>query len=246
METDKVIEAAEKRGFINKSQSELLELLHKEEALCDELKPYVFKSTVGGNMISHPLVIELFYDPKRCALLNYRLQAKKEMLKRYKAAGNWHGYIYAHERPYRIQALCDVQRRGVTDPKLITSVWIDSENLWQHRTLWKLIWASMPDPHAVMDTNEKTVYDMMPNKVELHRGIRHKRHNRRGMSWTRDKERASWFANRYKGQKGLEPVVLSCVVPKKNILAFFNGRGEEECVIMPHKLPRKITEFKIG
>jgi hypothetical protein len=247
MKSEAVIKAAEKVGLLNPSQAEIMKLHLKEAELCAELKPYVYKSSLGSPMISHPLVIEIFFDPEHCALINYRLELKKQMLEEYAQAKNWLGYIFAHERPYRIGALCDLYRKyQVNEPKYVKNVWIDSENIWQHRGLWKLIWATLPDPQATMDPNEKAVFNLMPERVTIHRGIRHRTHNRRGMSWTRDKERASFFAGRYGGQKGLKPVVLTTEVPKKNILAYFNSRGEEEVIVMPHKLGRKLSEFQIG
>lgn len=244
MKTEQVLEAAEKVGLLNKKQSELMQLHSKEEPLCDELKDYVFKKKFG-TIVHHPLVIEMFYDPQHCALLNYRFELKKQEREKAKATGNWVKFIYLHERPYRLEALCAAQKAGAKDPQLVRDVWIDSENIWQNKDLWKLVWATMKNPADAMDANEKTVVEWMPDKIQIHRGIRHTRHNRRGMSWTRDKERAVWFAVRLK-QSGLIPTVLTATVKKADILAYFQARNEEEVVIMPHKLPRRITAYEIG
>jgi len=223
-----------------------MELYDKQEPLCEALEPYVTEGKFLGKMIHHPLIIETLFDPNRCALINERYRLKMEALAKAKTENKWSSYVFLHERPYRVDALCRAIGLGAQiDPDLVSEVWIDSENIWQHKQTWQTIWKALPDPHMTMDDNERAVYNLMPDKISIHRGIRHKGHNRRGMSWTRDKERASWFANRWKGQKGLQPVVLSTEVKKKDILAYFNGRGEEEVVIMPSKL-RKLTEFQIG
>lgn len=220
--------------------SKMMELVTKEEPLCEELKVYVYDRDKLGRVLHHPLVIELFLDEAHCALVNERFRLKKQELAKAFADKNWGKFIFLHERPYRIQALREIIHQADDRADLVAEVWIDSENIWQHKKAWIDIWSTLTNPHETMDENEKTVYRCMPDEITIHRGITHKTHNRKGMSWTRDKERAVWFAHRWKRGKD-EPVVLTAEVKKKNVLAFFNGRNEEEVIVLPKHL-RNVRE----
>jgi len=216
-----------------KTQSEFMELVSRQEPLCNELRPYVNDSLRGlGQVIHHPLIIELFYDPDRCGLVNARYAAKVEERQRALDNKKWTTYVFVHERPYRVPALLKAMHLGCDDPSLVANVWVDSENIWQHKKTWIHIWTKMPDPRLTMDANERTVYNCMPDTVTIHRGIKNPRHNRIGLSWTRDKERAVWFAHRL-AMKTDKPTVIDATVEKRHVLAFFNGRGEEEVVVLP-------------
>ena len=48
------------------------------------------------------------------------------------------------------------------------------------------------------------------------------------LSWTLDKEKASWFANRFESE---EPVVYKASVKTENLLAYDNGREEQEILV---------------
>jgi len=208
------------------------ELMSRDEPLIDELVPYVDKSTFG-TIIHHPLLIELFFDPRKSALVNERYRHKKKLREEYLAQKKWDSYIFLHERPYRIQALQRAMSYGPTNAAdLVRTWWVDSENIWQNKRAWRSIWSQLGSPRDVMDANERTVFEWMPETVTIHRGVRHRTHWPKGMSWTRDKERAVWFAHRHSAS-GQVPTVLSAEVPKSRILAFINARSEEEVVVLP-------------
>lgn len=52
--------------------------------------------------------------------------------------------------------------------------------------------------------------------------------------WTRDLSKADWFSRRFG-----EGYVLEGVANKKDVLAFFSRRGEEEIVIKAEKVENK-------
>jgi hypothetical protein len=219
--------------------TDMQELLNKREQLIDELVPYQYAGPFGLG-VHHPLVIEIFFDPERAGLLNARYRHKVTQRDEALEKKNWETYIFLHERPYRVRALSRAMRMGaVVSPKLVRSSWTDSENIWQNKAQWQNIWRSMGDPRSVMDDNEQTVFKWMPEEVTVHRGIRHRTHWPRGMSWTRDKERAVWFAHRLASGRNV-PTVLTAKVLKKHVLAYVNARGEEEVVVMPRSL-REVT-----
>src|SRR6266851_4461812 len=66
--------------------------------------------------------------------------------------------------------------------------------------------------------------------MEVYRGAEPRR--RRGLSWTRDLERAKWFAQRWNilGRPGQ---VYAAGVSTRNVLGMFTQRGESEVVVSP-------------
>lgn len=60
----------------------------------------------------------------------------------------------------------------------------------------------------------------------------------RGISWTRDKDKAAWFAKRFARLNGKDktPAVFEATVFPENVLACFDGRGEQEVVVDPRGL----------
>lgn len=209
---------------------DLMELMTRVEELDAELKPYV---TGVGNMpmVKHPLVYELLFDTSRCALINYRFKLKQEQVDEAIRKGNPHSYVFLHERPYRFDALRSVMRDwadGFTQD-LVESVWVDSENIWQNQAGWRQIWQSLDSPWLHQDVHNRKFYASLPEEVTLYRGIAEGR-NPNGLSWTTDRERAAWFAGRFKDGRR-PPVLITGKASKRSIIAVFVDRNESEVVI---------------
>lgn len=219
--------------------TDMRELIERKESLVPELKPYEYTGPFGVGVHS-PLVIELFYDPERAALVNERYRFKVKQRDEALAKKDWSTYVFVHERPYRVRALYHAIAKEHDLHRLVRHTWTDSENIWQNKSAWQHIWRLLSESKKVMDANERQVFEWMPDVVTVYRGVRHHSHWPRGLSWTRDKERAVWFAHRLSTKKQV-PTVLSAEVSKRDILAYINARGEEEVVVMPRKL-RAVTE----
>jgi len=216
--------------------NDALKMMDMDEELTPELKPYVQNRKAIGPMIHHPLLIEMFYIPGKCAMINAHYEMKKRALATAEENGNWTTYIFLHERPYRVRALRSAMRRGAGNMhEQIASTWTDSENIFQHRASWLEIWTGLLNPHGTMTEDEQARYDALPETVTIHRGIRGRRLSRRGLSWTLDYERAVWFAKRFT-KKEHQPVVLTAQVKKDKILTLFDCRQESEVVILPKHL----------
>lgn len=94
-------------------------------------------------------------------------------------------------------------------------------------------WFKSADKQALMDEDEYDIYKSLPETFTVYRGVTPGR-NPDGMSWTRDLGKADWFSRRYG-----EGYVLEGVANKKDVLAFFSRRGEEEVVIEAKKVKNK-------
>ena len=49
--------------------------------------------------------------------------------------------------------------------------------------------------------------------------------------WTRDKDRACWFSNRF----NQDQEVFEKTINKNDVLAYLNGRGEDEIIYIPEE-----------
>ena len=94
-------------------------------------------------------------------------------------------------------------------------------------------WFKSADKRSLMYDDEYEIYKNLPATFTVYRGVTPGR-NPDGMSWTRDLSKADWFSRRFG-----EGYVLEGVANKKDVLAFFSRRGEEEIVIKAEKVENK-------
>lgn len=94
-------------------------------------------------------------------------------------------------------------------------------------------WFKSTDKQALMYDDEYKTYKDLPETFTVYRGVTPGR-NPDGMSWTRDLNKADWFSRRFG-----DGYVLEGIANKKDVLAFFSRRGEEEVVIEAKKVKNK-------
>ena len=94
-------------------------------------------------------------------------------------------------------------------------------------------WFKSADKQALMYDDEYKTYKDLPETFTVYRGVTPGR-NPDGMSWTRDLSKADWFSRRFG-----DGYVLEGIANKKDVLAFFSRRGEEEVVIEVKKVKNK-------
>lgn len=217
--------------------------MYAPEELHPELKARVFANT-SFDVLQHPLVFSVPYNEISNKMLNKNLAYKKQAVAEAQAEGNWHRYVFLHERPFRFDALQSVQDK-FTDGKeywrVVGSVWTDSENIYQQFAAWKRLWASsLAGRDALMDEEEREVLAAMPEVLTVYRGFKIKK-SERGLSWTTDRDKAVWFARRlrYPHQSSF---VAQANVAKKDVLAYFDGRNEKEVVVLPTSLKNLLSE----
>ncbi len=192
-----------------------------------------------GKMIHHPLIVEMFLAPEMHDMINKRFEYKKKAIKTAKEEKKWERVIWHHERPYRIEAfLCLDEEFDISDKdfwSIMSEIMIDTENRWQHASIISELLDSRRGRRSLMDEDDRKVFDELPDEVTVYRGCQEvletwPHHNREGMSWTLSKEKAEWFAKRFKREHSL---VLTGVCQKEDIIAVLLGRGEEEVLIDP-------------
>ena len=117
---------------------------------------------------------------------------------------------------------------------LFREAWITSENPNDDvnvkiRTL--VSWYKNSNKKYLMEEDDFNVYNNLEDEFTIYRGVGINR-NPKGLSWTMNKEKAQWFANRFGGNGYIETAKIN----KKDVLAYFNSRGEEEIVADVYKL----------
>jgi hypothetical protein len=210
------------------SQQEKLlqQLMEIIEPLHPDLIPYFEKDGALGAQVRHPLVYQVPLWSNGSANAYY-LQKKKD-LEIALAKKNFNQVIYLHERPYRLQAFIQIAKQ-LPDTKywsLLSSIWTDTENQWQNLEQWKeLLSSNRPERHYLMDESEVQLLNSLPELVTIYRGCV-KGLNEDGLSWTLNKSKAEFFANRF----GKEGIILEREIPKSDIIAVLTGRGESEVI----------------
>ena len=207
---------------------EWAKLMSSQEELHKDLLPYVEEGEFG-KMLRHPLIYEVpwIFAP---AMTNRRYEEKLKMVKKAIDSKNWKQFVWLHERPYRLEAFAQIEH--LLDDKeywnLLGSIWTDTENGWANLAQWKKFFKSKRAyRNYLMDWDEQMALDSLADTVTIYRGCQ-KGLNENGISWTLKRDKAEWFATRFK-QEG---VVLEKTISKRDIIAVFTGRNEFEVVIV--------------
>ena len=117
---------------------------------------------------------------------------------------------------------------------------------YEYEDLLKLFW-NYNQPRLMMDSDELSFYNSLPNELTIWRGIRVEEEldeDNIGFSFTLDKERAEWFAKRFSQDGRGTPMLIEAKVKKDKILSVFLNRGEEEVLVSPDNINiKEITEL---
>lgn len=202
----------------------LQEIIGRKEELHPELMDFI--GNEGFICLKHPLVFGVPYFEPMNAMYNEQFKFKKEKLEEYKKEKNWVSYVFLHEKPYRFQIFHNI-KQFLSDEdywEILSTVYQNSENLWQTNNLKELLNSSRPYKEKMMDEPEKELFNALPDIITVYRGNQGK--NKKGFSWTLSYSVANFFANRFckKGQ------IIQAKCYKKDIHAVLLGRCEQEVI----------------
>jgi hypothetical protein len=204
---------------------EYAKVMASTEDLHPDLVPYVSDGPLG-KQLRHPLVYQIGMMGNGWANAYYlqKIGDVKKALQNKK----YDSYVWLHERPYRIEAFKEIEHL-LSDTaywKLVADIWTDTENQWQNYKEWKdLIGSKRSNRHYMMTEEEDNLLRSLADEVTIYRGCQ-KGINEDGLSWTLDKSKAQFFANRF-GKKG---IILERKIPKSDIIAVLTGRNEAEVI----------------
>lgn len=203
------------------------------EELHPELRIHlIYNNGIPG--ILHPLIYSVFHTPEQNSLINLLYENKKKDISLSLVEKNWDRFIFLHERPYRVNAFLEIEKR-LSDEEywgLLSRISVDSENIWQNKRTWgKLLSSGRNKSEKFMSKDEIEVFSYLPDELTVYRGYVVGK-NPVGWSYTLKKEKANWFASRFSKKNGK---VKTIMVKKINILAIKIGRNEEEIVLREPK-----------
>jgi hypothetical protein len=214
-------------------------------ALDPELKRHVRKIR-GSYWIHCPLLIKFNITAYGAAALNEWYNRKKiiaaELLAdvRFKPMS----YLWLIEKPYRLQAFIGIQDK-LSDAQYwrnLEFAWEVNEFVHRDKTTWLSLFTSKRRYRGlIMDREDRKHLQTLPDELVIYRGYRHSSY-KAGLSWTLSLEKAAWFANRW--NQG-NPMVVTGRCRKEDVIAYLNGRNEQEIVIDPRKVTglKKLKDF---
>jgi hypothetical protein len=215
------------------------EILQKKEDLHPELQAHLCHLPSGVPCIKHPLIYSIFHLDNHNALTNKRYEIIKADVQDALEQKDISRYVFRHERPYRLNAFdraisfLNLKISNKDYWELLGSIWTDTENSWQELELWKYHFSSdRPCSEYLMNKQERKAFKNLPDKLTIYRGYVPNK-NKNGLSYTLDETTANWFSNRYNKSNTKDGKVLKRIVNKSDVLAYFNGRNEEEILIKP-------------
>ena len=191
-----------------------------------ELELYLCDVPFWGRSLKHPLVFQHpLYSP---GLANRALEQKKAALIAARKCGDWHSYIFLHERPYRNEAydkLLPADMGSGERAQLLASVWTDCENIHQLLDWWDATF-ERTDGKQMMTDEDRDAFEELPERIELWRGGC----NDGGWSWTLEKKVARFFADR--GINESTGTLLHAWIAKDDVYAYLTSRQESEILVM--------------
>lgn len=218
-------------------QGFLLSLYSRQEDLHPDLVPCLDKT--GGHpmywMIRHPLYVESY---SRNAVHNYHYLSAKERLAKAEADGDWLAWIGVHAQPFWWGALAEIADK-LTDSEYweaVGEVFCSVDNGHQYRAVMRrLLSSKRPGREAMMALEEREELGRLPSVITVHRGYG-VASCKLGWSWTLDRDKAVWFAERFAALDGVRPKVISGTCDKADVVAYFSRRDESEVVVDPKKV----------
>lgn len=205
--------------------------LDNDEPLLDDLVPHLHEGPLG-QMLHHPLVIAAMYVPQFNHLYNAEYRRKLAALGEAERNGNWETYVWLHERPYRVDAFCEVMDRmdNVTYWSLLREIWTDSENIRENAEVWEtLLQNDRAGRHYFV--GDEDAFDGLPESFVIYQG--HTLDRDDGWSWTTVESTAVWFARRFGMLEDATPIVSVGTVKKADVLAYITSRSEHEIIVNP-------------
>lgn len=116
------------------------------------------------------------------------------------------------------------------------------DNLGNYSSLLRELFLSdEPERSELMTSEEKDYLDNLPEEFTIYRGMTkiEQQSNNFGLSWTLKKDTAEFFANNYGrnfSTEHMEKTVHQLTVKKKDVIAFFDDRDEDEIIYIQEEL----------
>ncbi|BAL84594.1 hypothetical protein SELR_pSRC200600 (plasmid) [Selenomonas ruminantium subsp. lactilytica TAM6421] len=120
--------------------------------------------------------------------------------------------------------------------------WLDEEDPNQDKNVSREeIVAYFRKATKLMTPDEQAYFDSLPTSITVYRGVSPNRAFY-GLSWTADKEKASWFKGRYE-KDGQQGKLLKATIDKKHAICYIDELHEKELVVDVFKIKESIEQI---
>jgi hypothetical protein len=227
--------SGERHPLIEKLLKEGIIKVQEQYSDGEELLPELKSSIINGGLfnrksIQHPLVIgDIGMMPN--SYYNKQLIRKQERLKEFEKDKEFESYLFLIEKPFRVMFFSELVKQNKIKKfskkywRILSSLWTGSENIFQNKELWDNLLKDKTNSHFFMSKKDLKFFNSLENEFMVYRGYTHWEN---GYSYSLDKERAVFFANRF-GQNGK---VKEMLVKKEDVFAYTNSREEKEIIIL--------------
>ena len=239
----------------------------------EELKYYI-KDFDGMKFIKHPLMNEMVFgeldqvipEGLKKAILPKGLDAetfgdayvqkinfKQGQLDEAIYQQNWDKVFMLIEKPFRLNWLeenIDLIKDDKQYYNFLKDAYMMTEfpmnGFSNYRDLLHLLYAK-DNPKLMMDKEELKLLNSLPNEVKIWRGVKVDDvldEDNIGLSFTLNKDKAIWFAERFAQAGVSKAILIEAVVKRDDILSIFLNRDEEEVIVNPEYIKiKKIIEL---
>jgi hypothetical protein len=190
-----------------------------------------------------PTPIEAIEAELPAEILAGRAEHRAELLR----AMDFKAYLWSFGGHERFKPFLEIEHL-LSDKqywKCVALVWSNIEVSSPNQREWlRLFESKRPHRELLISAAERRALAAMPDTLRIYRGYA-KGRARRGISWTLSERRAHKFANYAIGPRrallcGHKSGGFGMVAPgqchKRDVLAYFNGRREQEIVIRPENV----------
>lgn len=220
----------------------IAELMLKNEPLDPKLRHYL-QDTGDGLVLRHPLLVHPGVIVEHAAWINWTVKQKEMSIEECRQKQDWEAVLRHYETCYLLDGFRDEAKNfdDATYWKLLAYVYTTQEQLWPNKKVFlQLFQAPRPQRENLMEPMEQRAFAKLPESFPVYRGFIGERG--KGLSWTTDKGKAIWFAERFACMEELgKPKVVTGHVAKGDVLAYFTRRKESEIVVNPTRVARQTT-----
>jgi len=235
----------------------------------DDLDLYIRDYGIGMRFIKHPLLNEMVFgeldqvipESFKKAILPKGLDAKtfgdayvqkinfkKQELDKAIEQQNWDKVFMLIEKPFRLNWL-EENIDLIKDDKQYYDFLKDAYMLTEfpmngfsnYRDLLDLFYAR-ENSKLMLDKDELELLNSLPNEVKIWRGVKVDDvldDDNIGLSFTLNKDKAIWFAERFSQAGVSQAILIEAVVKRDDILSIFLNRDEEEVIVNPEYIKIK-------
>jgi hypothetical protein len=163
------------------------------------------------------------------------------------AERDWYDYLllFSHEaRPEAFLAILP-ELDDYEYWSMLAEAWSSAEAPGTDGIDWRALFTDpRPGRAWLMNEDEQTNHEMLPEYVTVYRGVGHPDYAL-GLAWTLDRNQAAWFAvyaskalarSRGKAGDASRACVVRGTVAKADVLDLFEGREEQEVLVLPESV----------